>query len=230
MEQVVLKEKTKKPSVKKYCLSDDNITYAERLAQRFYSKRSHSPAEIDDIISSAYVGLCEAANRFDRSRSDTFNTFCYLRIVGSMYDYLRTSGGVSRHNYNRFFNNDIPASKRSPNLRYALNLDELDKMKTVIEAWGVSVNIDRETGCVELTYVDQELPDAEALREIVMKKLRSAILELPDDMQHVLRGRYFEGKTLDELAANMPGITRTHLSRLHSRALFLLRSKMAEHV
>ncbi|HMO18431.1 MAG TPA: sigma-70 family RNA polymerase sigma factor [Oligoflexia bacterium] len=230
MANAALKKKVEEDSNSSFSLDESNIAFARRLAQRFYSKRAHSQAEIEDIVSSAYLGLCEAATRYEDERSGSFNTFSYLRIVGSMYDYLRSSGGVSRYDYNNIFQNEDSSKESKRTLRFASDISELENMKSAIEDWGVSVNVDKDNGCVDITYVDQELPEAEVIRESVNKKLRSAMAELPEEMQMVLRGRYFEGKTLEEMSQDANGISKSQLSRLHSRALLMLRSKMAEYV
>jgi RNA polymerase sigma factor (sigma-70 family) len=48
--------------------------------------------DLEDLISAAYLGLCEAASRFDTSKNVSFSTFAYFRINGAIYDYLRGQG------------------------------------------------------------------------------------------------------------------------------------------
>jgi RNA polymerase sigma factor (sigma-70 family) len=48
--------------------------------------------DVDDLISAAYVGLVEAASRFDETKGVLFQTFAYPRISGSINDYLRSCG------------------------------------------------------------------------------------------------------------------------------------------
>ena len=44
---------------------------------------------IEDLISAGFVGLVEAHQRYDTSRSLQFKTFAEHRIRGAMLDYLR---------------------------------------------------------------------------------------------------------------------------------------------
>jgi RNA polymerase sigma factor (sigma-70 family) len=66
----------------------DHISYAEKIA---FKKKKSLPkfVDIDEIKSAAYLGLVEAANRFDLSRGVDFKTFSFPRIVGAICDYLR---------------------------------------------------------------------------------------------------------------------------------------------
>jgi hypothetical protein len=64
------------------------VPFAENLAAQ---KKKSLPNFIDleDLKSAAYLGLVEAANRFDDKQNIAFSTFAYSRISGAIYDYLR---------------------------------------------------------------------------------------------------------------------------------------------
>jgi RNA polymerase sigma factor FliA len=205
---------------------EDHIEFAKRLAHRFYSKRSHSQAEIDDLVSSAYLGLCEAGSRYNKEKNDRFQTYSYFRIVGSMYEYLKTSGGISRLEYKRLSGEDR-LKKKEP-LHFAENLKQLAHLRSQIEETGIRINIDEDKNVVELSYTGEELQDHSYYRMQVIARLRVALEELSEEMQKVIVGKYFEGKSLTELASEMPGMSKSRLSRLHGRALLLLRARVTE--
>lgn len=52
--------------------------------------------DIEDLRSAAYLGLVEAASRFDPSLGIAFSTFAYPRIFGAIHDWLREQGWVRR--------------------------------------------------------------------------------------------------------------------------------------
>ena len=56
-----------------------------------YSLLSDVPPEVErsDLISEGYVGLVQAAQKFDVSKGVKFETFAYRRIYGAMCDFLR---------------------------------------------------------------------------------------------------------------------------------------------
>lgn len=47
---------------------------------------------IDELRSAAYLGLVEAASRYNPDLGVAFSTFAYRRIFGAIYDYLRELG------------------------------------------------------------------------------------------------------------------------------------------
>jgi len=64
-------------------LVEGNLALADRLARRFMLR--HLWLDRDDVRQTAYLGLCEAASRFDGTRGAAFRTFAHATILG----YLR---------------------------------------------------------------------------------------------------------------------------------------------
>jgi len=81
-----------KKTTEKVCLLVENhMGLANKLAS---SKNKATPSYVsfDELQSAAYLGLVEAANRFDPTRGFCFTTYAYPRINGAMNDYLRELG------------------------------------------------------------------------------------------------------------------------------------------
>lgn len=72
-------------------LVEQYVPLAKKLA---YQRKKALPKfiEVDDLISAAYMGLVEAASRFDEGRNVCFSTYAYPRINGAIYDWLREQG------------------------------------------------------------------------------------------------------------------------------------------
>lgn len=68
-------------------LITDNIQYAKNVARQRYGRR-HS-VSYDEIEAAAYMGLVEAAGRYDAALSDNFRAYAYPRITGAICDFLR---------------------------------------------------------------------------------------------------------------------------------------------
>ena len=198
-----------------------NISYAKKLARRFYNKRSHTQAELADLESAAYLGLCEAASRYDSDKENKFQTYSYLRIVGSMYDYLVANGGFSRTQYNKI-EKGITSSNQ-PTLKVAKDIHELLQFQSLIEEWGIRVEINTRKGSVELMYSEDKLADQKIEDYELSQLLSSALSKLDDVSRKVIMSRYLEGKKLCELAADVPGYSQSQLSRICTKALRELR-------
>ena len=82
------------------------IPLANKIA---FTKKKTLPRHVDveELQSAAYMGLCEAANRFDEARGVTFSTFAYPRIVGAIVDYLREQSWGKRNDPKTAFSLDV---------------------------------------------------------------------------------------------------------------------------
>jgi RNA polymerase sigma factor (sigma-70 family) len=69
-------------------LIEENLFLAKKIAS---DRKKSVPKFVDfeELQSAAYLGLVEAANRFDENRGIAFSTFAYPRIFGAVLDYLR---------------------------------------------------------------------------------------------------------------------------------------------
>ena len=58
--------------------------------------RFRLPEELDELISSGYIGYCEAMERFDQSYGVKPETFAYHRVRGAILDASNRNGGLGR--------------------------------------------------------------------------------------------------------------------------------------
>lgn len=68
------------------------VNYMPLANKIAWAKRKTTPIciTIDELKSAAYMGLVEAASRFDPARGVAFGVFARMRIAGEITDYLRT--------------------------------------------------------------------------------------------------------------------------------------------
>lgn len=76
-------------------LVEQYVPLANKLA---YDKKKMLPlfVDVEDLKSAAYLGLSEAASRFDPDYGVVFSTFAYPRIFGAIQDHLRREGWGKR--------------------------------------------------------------------------------------------------------------------------------------
>lgn len=208
----------------KTTLVNQNIYYAKKLARRFYNKRAHTHAELDDLEAAAYLGLCEAASRFDSSKDNKFQTYSYMRIVGAMYDYLVTSGGASRSTYKKL--EGYSNSKTGHSFRIARDLHELSRAKALIEEWGIRIEVNLKQGTIDLIYLNEVSIDEQMEKAELLQKVKIAMFQLPSSVSKILVARYLEGKRLNEIAKEYPEYSKSHVGRLCSNGIKDLRRKL----
>lgn len=73
----------------------DHLDLVRRIARKFH-QRCSAVRDLEDIEGDGFVGLIDAARRFDPGRRVKFNTYASQRIRGAMMDGLRDSDEVSR--------------------------------------------------------------------------------------------------------------------------------------
>lgn len=100
------------------------LPLANKLA---YQKKRALPdfIDIEELKSAAYMGLVEAASRYDPKVGAAFSTFAYPRIFGAICDYLRELGWGRKHNVMQILSLDAP---------YAADGDEVYELKDTLAA------------------------------------------------------------------------------------------------
>ena len=87
---------TVKLSIDQQNLVVSHISLAQKLARM--AKKKATFLNYDELESAAYMGLSEAAGKYDSSLNITFETYASCRISGAIKDYLRELSWGSRNN------------------------------------------------------------------------------------------------------------------------------------
>jgi RNA polymerase sigma factor FliA len=189
----------------------------------------------DDLVSAGMAGLVLAARHFDPARGVPFERYAATRIRGALIDELRSFDWASR---------PVRAKARAVASRSEALTAKLGRAPTpeeLAEACGLSVtNLERLTDdlhrAVVLNYdavlatgdgemllpVSDEDPEEELLTQERATCLLKAIDALPERLRTVVRGYFFEERTVGELAREL-GVTQSRVSQLRAEAIELLR-------
>lgn len=87
-------------------LVEKYVPLANKLARQ---KKKGLPnfIDFDELRSAAYMGLVEAASRFNESHGVSFSTYAYPRINGAIHDYLRELGWGKKNDPHQAVSLDI---------------------------------------------------------------------------------------------------------------------------
>jgi RNA polymerase sigma-B factor len=211
-----------------------------RHITRCYTGRSESR---DDIEQAAMLGLVKAINRYDPAYGGRFLAFAMPTMTGEVKRYFRDHTWAMR------------MSRRLQELRLALRTARQDFIQEhgrpptvpeISELLGITEEETIETlGAtdayqpisldVPVTDAQDTLPLADLIGdhdphlETVLDRnaLRPLLEELPDRERTILLYRFYGNKTQTEIA-DLLGISQMHVSRLISRTLTQLRTKLLQ--
>ncbi len=211
-------------------LVEGNIEYARRLARTFYNKRQAIGVEREDLEGAAFIGLCDAAGRFDESKGMNFQTYSYLRIRGAMYDLLRYSGGIPRDLFNSIVehderswkspaNDDDEGGDRDP-FRYYMTRSaaELATFIDILDELNIKIHTSFEDEETELSYAKSNTPEYYSQQLDQRRYLRRFVKDLPTKEREVFILRIFLGLEMNDIKEILGGVSKSWLSRLLNRA------------
>jgi RNA polymerase sigma factor for flagellar operon FliA len=168
--------------------------------------------DLDDLVAFGFGGLLEAQHRFDPGRGVRFRTFAYHRVRGAMLDGVRKMSQLPRRAHERL----QPPGQSSPTALPTA----LDKAFTRMGAGLIMATV------LQGRFGD-ESPEAVLLKNETIARLLHALPKLPPRQRVLVRGYYFEGRSIDTMAREL-GISKSWASRLHTHALRMLREALEE--
>lgn len=208
------------------CLVAQHAQYVDSLVGRMMKELRLPGTHRDDITGAAYLGLVEAAERFDPTHGASFQAFSFLRIRGAIIDYMRDNA-VIPHSLNRRIKAVVAAS----NLREQISLDKdslslIEKQRVVVELLGDYALIMRLS--MESSKIINKSDSGLGPDELVDHKMRGSVLrrlisQLSPPERLVITQYYLEDKKFSEIVGLRKGFTKSWVSRLHRRGIESLR-------
>ncbi len=166
--------------------------------------------DLDDLVAFGFGGLLEARHRFDPSRGVRFRTFAYHRVRGAMLDGVRKMSQLPRRAHERF----QAAAETTPTA-----------LPTALDQAFTRMSATLTTASVMQGGLGDESPEAALLKNESISRLLAALPALSPRQRVLVRGFYFEGRSIDGMAKEL-GISKSWASRLHTSALRQLRTAL----
>ncbi len=196
-------------------------------------KRYAGLLDKEDLFQLGAIGLLKAIERFDPSYGVAFSTYAFPHIMGEIRRYLRDNAPVKISRRLKEIalaaqrvSREIAASSGSDppvsEVAFRLGLDA-DVILEALEAARPVLYLEDLPGYSQERREDPGEPGEVSLGEAHRIDLEDALNSLDDDLQQVIRGRFYMGKTQQELAEEI-GISQAHVCRLEKKALLLLRA------
>jgi RNA polymerase sigma factor for flagellar operon FliA len=200
--------------------------------------------EMDELVAYGTRGLVEAADRFDASRGASFATFSYYRIRGAIYDGMREMGWLNRKEYARHRSavladeranaylgtlagreagaRSSPRPPASPEETVAEVADAVEGLASIFVTSLDALSDQGERVADETAGADERLARAQD-----QSRVRAAVRRLPEKERRLIEGYYYGDQTLEQVGGTL-GLSKSWASRLHARAVDLLRRELAE--
>lgn len=217
-------------------LVEEHLGYVRALATKERARLGPS-VDLDELVAYGSQGLVEAAERFEPARGMSFVTYAHYRIRGAIFDGLREMGWLGRSEYAR-----LRAEERAN--AYLDNLAQREAGATGKPATTIEEDVaelrDAVAGlaAVFVTSLEgapaaaQQVPDPaarpdEQLAAVqVRERVRAAVARLPAKERTLVEGYYYQDRKLEEAGAAL-GLSKSWASRLHARAVDLLKAELA---
>ena len=220
----------------------ENIGLIRKAAASFRVKRS----DIEDLEQSGFIGLVNAAKKWDPDRGASFVTYAYIMIRKEMQRYLYQSGTVIRlpeyrirrvmkyqsltEQYQREHGKKPAPEELAELLGVTLRILEeirIDAEVFRIRSTSEPIKIGDDEMELESLIPDPSDPISEIDQKIESEELNAVLWNivdgLPDREPDVIRKRYQGELSVKECAADM-GITPAEVSSLHNKALNQMRA------
>ena len=214
---------------------DAHLELVRKVAARL---RAQLPGhfDVDDLVGDGTAGLIQAAERYDERSGTPFSMYAYHRIRGAMLDGVRRMGlrrsQVERYRAEERVNAYLESlAARDEGARQAGAAaptleDDLRSVLHALQGAAVSHMVSMDAADTEVASSRPGADDALLLGES-RERVRAAVAALPEREQTFLRKMYYEDKTLTQAAIEV-GISKSWASRLHARAVELLRAELGE--
>jgi RNA polymerase sigma factor for flagellar operon FliA len=192
----------------------------------------------DDLTSAGYLALVRAARAYDPERGVPFSRYAATRIRGALVDELRSHDWASRSVRARARQIDQAREQLSGDAGQRPSDDQVARhlgigrddvhavagdvhraVLTSLQHLGESADVDA------LVPAHEPAPDEDILHRERLGYLTDSVAELPERLQRVIVGVFFEERPLAELAAEL-GVSESRVSQIRAEALQLLRDGM----
>jgi len=192
----------------------------------------------DDLTSAGMSALFGAAGSFDPALGVPFARYAARRIRGALLDELRSADWATRSLRGRVRERNSMHESLTAHLGRTPSPDELAQAMGIsraelqrIEAdlhQSVVLRIDHlatDAGADAILPSTSRTPESELVERERQSYLRDAVHSLPERLQKVVRGCFFEDRPMRELAEEL-GVTESRISQLRAEALKMLRDGM----
>lgn len=204
--------------------------YTHAIASQLLKSMNLPVVMYEELCSAGYIGLIEAAGRYDSSTGVPFKNYAYLRIRGSIVDSIRAHSDIPPGAYRMIkilsaiddMRAEYDFKERSQKSLRDNNIvnncaDFLTKSIVAFKCGNV-----RHDTCIE--NFESNTPEEILTLKQNLKFLKKLMNQLTADEKLIIEQYYFNNLSFTEISRSTDNrLTKSWISRLHSRAIVKLR-------
>ncbi|MCK9222370.1 MAG: FliA/WhiG family RNA polymerase sigma factor [Limnochordia bacterium] len=226
-------------------LISDHLSLVRRIAERLaIGLPNHM--QVDDLVGYGYLGLIEAAQRYDPCQGVLFSTFASKRIRGAMLDGIRSEDWLPDSQrrkikamerayaeldgrFGRPATDAEVADALHIDLTELYDLQQKASSTTMLSLELMISSPDGDGGQLSDLIADRQAvnPQQRVVEEDLRNRLAQAIGSLPERDQMILSLYYYEELTISAIGEVL-GISKGRVSQLHTRAIMRLKSMLED--
>ena len=206
------------------------VTLVHHIARQYASQNRN--ISLEDLVSEGYLGLVQAAQKFEEGRGVKFSTFATTRIRGAMLDSMRRGRPLSRPMAEKvakvtsLSEQATASSGQEPSRSEIARKLRLSPQKTeeVFRMQSLRlVSLDLETEGLHHDFADaEETPEEQAIQSVLQEELRGHVACLMPRDREIIRRIYWLREKHSKVAQDL-GISESRVSQLQTRAIARLR-------
>jgi len=211
----------------KRAVAEQYMPYVRSIAGKVKKKVSPD-IEFDDLVEYGFIGLLEAAERFDPSVGANFMTFAYYRIRGAIYDGLRGMGWMSRTQYakarfqeraNEYLAEVAYAEERGQEIPENPFEYAIETLSTIVQGLAAVYLTSLDSAeAIQVEDTKNRLPEEAVGLEQARALVRKTIATLSDQERQLLELYYYRDMSLQQVGEQL-GLSKSWTSRLHGRVI-----------
>lgn len=211
------------------------------MASKYYT--SKMGMEYEDLVSYGFMGLIDAANKFDVNRGVKFSTYASIRISSYIIDEIRKQSPISRLSVNKIkeynkcveiLQNEFLREPSIDEISKYMGISKIEVNDIKMKVFNLSTSsldniIFEEESEVKLidTIKDKDIISASDIveKQELIDVMAKALDMLNEKDRLVLSLYYYEELTLKEIGIIL-GVSESRVSQLNSRAIVNLKNSM----
>lgn len=193
----------------------------------------------DEFVAAGNLGLVEAAQRFDFKSGRDFKSYAFLRIRGAIIDSIRECSDLSgeAYQYSKALQaaHELRMTEYEQTIREEVGQEDEEKLKRFLDLaakGALAFRLSLADAEEELAEISSDEPDPEEVfvKKSHHKRLHFLIGRLPLKERKIIKDYYFRNLSFTQIAKANPGMSKSWVSRLHSRAITLLKESYVAEV